>query len=114
MKERFADRPWLDVVSKGDLLSPAPPPTELSSNNLELYALLGPARAIRVSVQTGQGLDVLVQRVHSLLSAHSKSLHENIGDHSTRIDGDNSEQDGQRSQSKNYRNYSPAWPNVQG
>ncbi|CAM6040221.1 unnamed protein product [Sphagnum compactum] len=114
MKERFADRPWLDVVSKGDLLSPAPPPTELSSNNLELYALSGPARAIRVSVQTGQGLDELVQRVHSLLSAHSKSLHENIGDHSTRVDGDNSEQDGQRSQSKNYRNYSPAWPNVQG
>lgn len=55
VKELFPERPWLDVVSKADLLDE--PPAEVPAEEAEAYVLAGPAGAMRVSVQTEQGLD---------------------------------------------------------
>jgi hypothetical protein len=60
VRELFPERPWLDVVSKADLLEE--PPAEAPVEEAESYMLAGPAGALRVSVQTKQGLDeVLTQ-----------------------------------------------------
>lgn len=60
IKELFSERPWLDVVSKADLLEE--PPVEIPVEEAESYMFAGPSGALRVSVQTEQGLDeVLTQ-----------------------------------------------------
>ncbi|KAL2611939.1 hypothetical protein R1flu_023631 [Riccia fluitans] len=67
MRERFPDRPWLNVVSKADLLPPCPAIDDHEATDLSSYAQSGPKGALWVSVQTGQGVNELVERVHSLL-----------------------------------------------
>lgn len=71
IKGRFPDRPWLDVVSKADLLP------QLSGNDAvlpsdveEIYKISGPNGALHVSVQNNEGVDELRQRVLLLLSEH--------------------------------------------
>eukprot|EP00850_Spirogloea_muscicola_P003617 SM000014S00405 [mRNA] locus=s14:1097337:1105903:- [translate_table: standard] len=72
LKERFAERPWIDVVSKSDLL-PQPRPEDTMAANLgdsmEAYHQQGPLGALYVSTETGNGLIELKQRVVELLSA---------------------------------------------
>lgn len=57
IKERFAERPWVDVISKADLLPPPPPTAELPTDDSDMYKISGPRGALKVSVQTGQNLD---------------------------------------------------------
>ncbi|XP_024376534.1 nucleolar GTP-binding protein 1 isoform X2 [Physcomitrium patens] len=78
IKGLFPERPWLDVVSKADLLET--PPAHIPALEAEAYVLVGPAGALRVSTQTEHGLDELVRRVHALLSAHSKTLRDEAGE----------------------------------
>eukprot|EP00850_Spirogloea_muscicola_P013548 SM000092S24516 [mRNA] locus=s92:506468:510715:+ [translate_table: standard] len=72
LKERFAERPWIDIVSKSDLL-PQPPPDDTMAaslgNSMEAYFQQGPPGALFVSTETGKGLIELKQRVIELLSA---------------------------------------------
>ncbi|KAI5062895.1 hypothetical protein GOP47_0021442 [Adiantum capillus-veneris] len=69
IKEKFHQRPWLDVVSKADLLLQSScSSTEMHVDSLEFYKVFGPEGALHVSVQTGLGTDELKQRVLSLLS----------------------------------------------
>ena len=58
MKEKFKERPWLDVVSKADLLPQNPPSTKdsLPSDSEEYYEAFGPEGSMFVSVQTGLGV----------------------------------------------------------
>ncbi|CAM6105566.1 unnamed protein product [Calypogeia fissa] len=67
IKGRYSDRPWLDVVSKADLLSPPLSSSSLDSDSIDSYVAAGPNGALRVSVETGEGVDELIQRVHALL-----------------------------------------------
>ena len=57
IKERFAERPWVDVISKADLLPPPPPTAELPTDDSDMYKISGPRGALKVSVQTGENLD---------------------------------------------------------
>ncbi|MCO5601589.1 hypothetical protein L7F22_055712 [Adiantum nelumboides] len=69
IKEKFHQRPWLDIVSKADLLlHSSSSSTEMHVDSLEFYKAFGPEGALHVSVQTGLGIDELKQRVLSLLS----------------------------------------------
>lgn len=105
IKELFSERPWLDVVSKADLLEE--PPVEIPVEEAESYMFAGPSGALRVSVQTEQGLDELVRKVHALLSEHSKTLCDQSGDNlPQKISSSDQEPVGTF--------YSPAWPHVQG
>ncbi|KAL3683322.1 hypothetical protein R1sor_001344 [Riccia sorocarpa] len=108
MRERFPDRPWLDVVSKADLLPPCPTPDEQDGTDLNSYAQSGPKGALWVSVQTGQGIDELVERVHSLLlEAHpiDSEVEEKLSE--------TSELDSGSSHRKEDDYYYPAWPRKQ-
>ena len=60
VKELFPERPWLDVVSKADLLEE--PPVEIPVEEAESYMLAGPAGSLRVSVQTERGLDEVLSQ----------------------------------------------------
>eukprot|EP00249_Psilotum_nudum_P009610 c22040_g1_i2 orf=407-1699(+) len=67
IKERFSSRPWLDAVSKADLLSHH----DCCGTMLEpkdLYRWSGPPGAVHVSVQTSQGIEELKEKVHLLLA----------------------------------------------
>lgn len=55
MKSRFPRRPWIDVVSKGDL----PITTEIEDKL--------PLNHLRVSVKTGQNIDILKDEVESMI-----------------------------------------------
>eukprot|EP00250_Pteridium_aquilinum_P016849 c23323_g1_i1 orf=758-2104(-) len=69
IKEKFHERPWLDVVSKADLLpQSSSTSTDFPSDSLDFYKVFGPEGSLHVSVQTGMGVDELKQRVLSLLS----------------------------------------------
>ncbi|MCO5561979.1 hypothetical protein L7F22_015605 [Adiantum nelumboides] len=69
IKKKFQQRPWLDVVSKADLLLHSScSSTEMHVDSLEFYKVFGPEGALHVSIQTGLGIDELKQRVLSLLS----------------------------------------------
>lgn len=71
IKDRFQDRPWLDVVSKADLLPQNSGSKDaLPSDSEEFYKLFGPEGSMHVSVQTGLGVEQLKQRTLSLLSEH--------------------------------------------
>ncbi|KAG0561947.1 hypothetical protein KC19_9G105200 [Ceratodon purpureus] len=104
VKELFPERPWMDVVSKADLLEE--PPVEIPAEEAESYSVAGPAGSLRVSVQTEQGLNELVQNVHALLSEHSKTLRDQSGDNLPQKMSSAKEPVGTF--------YSPAWPPVQG
>lgn len=105
VKALFSERPWLDVVSKADLLQE--PPVETPAEEAESYMLAGPVGALRVSVQTEQGLDELVRKVHALLSEHSKTLRDQSGELlPQKMSTTEKEPLGSF--------YSPAWPHVQG
>ncbi|BBN16263.1 nucleolar GTP-binding protein [Marchantia polymorpha subsp. ruderalis] len=108
MRERFADRPWLDVVSKADLLPPPPTDGSLEVDDLHSYALSGPKGALWVSVYSGQGIDELVRRVHSLLlEAHpvDKEIEEALSE--------KSDLDSGSAYKKEDDYYFPAWPRKQ-
>lgn len=69
LKEKYHERPWVDVVSKADLLPQNSCTfTDLLSDSLEFYKVFGPAGSLHVSVQTGMGIKQLKQRVLSLLT----------------------------------------------
>ncbi|KAL7135515.1 hypothetical protein ABFS83_11G102200 [Erythranthe nasuta] len=72
IKERFGDHLWLDVVSKGDLLTDTPvlfitEDSNSDTSELAKYRRVGPDGALRVSVMTKMGIDELKSRVHELL-----------------------------------------------
>ncbi|KAL7094475.1 hypothetical protein ACP275_11G105700 [Erythranthe tilingii] len=72
IKERFGDHLWLDVVSKGDLLTDTPvlfitEDSNSDTSELAKYRRVGPDGALRVSVMTKMGIDELKTRVHELL-----------------------------------------------
>ncbi|KAL8038388.1 hypothetical protein ABFX02_11G103200 [Erythranthe guttata] len=72
IKERFGDHLWLDVVSKGDLLTDTPvlfitEDSNSDTSELAEYRRVGPDGALRVSVMTKMGIDELKSRVHELL-----------------------------------------------
>lgn len=68
IKEKFHERPWVDVVSKADLLPQSSCTlADLPSHSLEFYKVFGPEGSLHVSVQTGTGVNELKQRVLSLL-----------------------------------------------
>lgn len=69
IKEKFHQRPWLDVVSKADLLlQDSCSSSEMPTDSLDFYKVFGPEGALHVSIQTGMGVNELKQRVLSLLS----------------------------------------------
>lgn len=85
LKHRFGDRMWIDAVSKADLLGiPEGDPVVLQPEEregegagedwegglvpFEVYRRQGPPGALRVSTETEQGLEELVQRVTSTLA----------------------------------------------
>jgi nucleolar GTP-binding protein len=55
LKTRFPRRPWIDVISKGDI--------EIPDHIKQLL----PQDHISVSVKTGQNIDVLKQEIESML-----------------------------------------------
>jgi len=63
----FPERPWLDVVSKADLLEESP--VEIPAEEAESYMLVGPAGALRVSVETEQGLDEVLSQPNRKLDS---------------------------------------------
>ncbi|KAJ7545018.1 hypothetical protein O6H91_09G103200 [Diphasiastrum complanatum] len=73
IKRRFSDRPWIDVVSKADLLSLQQSNVQESIDDEEFYRLFGPPGCYYVSVETKQGLDELHLRIHSLLAELSSA-----------------------------------------
>lgn len=55
LRERFPRRPWLDVISKGDIIV-----------SDEINSML-PENALRISVKTGENIDVLIDEIGSMM-----------------------------------------------
>lgn len=77
LKRRFGDKPWIDAVSKSDVLrqqqrNDDDPVSDcgprVATGDLEVYQRRGPAGAIFVSAETGEGMEQLVSNVVSLLA----------------------------------------------
>ncbi|CAL5010305.1 unnamed protein product [Urochloa decumbens] len=70
IKERFGDRLWIDVISKCDLLGKkAPMSFDDADEEVAQYRRFGPEGALRVSVQSENGVKELKERVHLLLTS---------------------------------------------
>lgn len=73
LKARFSNRPWLDAISKADLL-PNLSFSDIEPNfdgPFEEYKINGPPGAIRVSTETNFGISELVAKVQEMLATNN-------------------------------------------
>ncbi|XP_031382875.1 nucleolar GTP-binding protein 1 isoform X2 [Punica granatum] len=82
VKERFDDHPWVDVISKSDLMQGSPvafvtEEVDADDNEMAQYRKMGPSGALRVSVKSEEGINELKERVHGLLVSQMDRIRSN-------------------------------------